>query len=492
MPDDLRRTAAGGVAWTASSQAARQAIQIVVTSILAWNLAPADFGLIGMAAVALALTAPLNEMGLSAALIQRKDLRPGHAVVAFWCQVGVASILGGALALAAPLVATFFHREDVIPLLRVLCLGLPLGAAAATPQALLQRQMRFGRMAGIETLAQGIAGALSVVMAFSGYGVWSLVAQSLTGSFLSAALFLGAARFNPFAVSGFPRTRDLRDLLAFGAPLIGYQVLNFVSRNIDDILIGRFLGAESLGYYTMAYRVMMYPLEKVTGVIGRVTFPAFSSIQEDPARLRRGYVKVAECIALTTFPLMTVMIIAAPAFTRVIFGPAWDPAAPLIAVLSLAGMAASVGSTTGNIFLARGRSDLMLRWEMVASVCYTIAIVAGLSRGLMGVAVAYTVTSLILWPISHAVANRLIDLRLADFYRTLVPPAALAAVIAAALLALQAVWGPSAATTASASFLAAVLSVTAIVVAAAAALGRPAAVAEALSLAREALRGARG
>ena len=134
----------------------------------------------------------------------------------------------------------------------------------------------------------------------------------------------------------------------------------------------------------------------------------------------------------------------------------------------------------------------MLRWEMVASVCYTIAIVAGLSRGLMGVAVAYTVTSLILWPISHAVANRLIDLRLADFYRTLVPPAALAAVIAAALLALQAVWGPSAATTASASFLAAALSVTAIIVAAAAALGRPAAVAEAWSLAREALRGARG
>jgi len=487
MSDDLRRTAAGGVAWTASSQAARQAIQIVVTSILAWNLAPGDFGLIGMAAVALALTAPLNEMGLSAALVQRKDLRPGHAVAAFWCQVLVAGLLGAALALAAPLVAGFFHRDEVVPLLRYLCLGLPLGAAASVPQALLQRRMQFARMAGIETASMGVAGATAVILAFSGYGVWSLVAQSLLGSALSAVLFIAAARFNPLG-KGLPS--DLKELFSFGAPLLGYQILNFISRNIDDILIGRFLGAEPLGYYTMAYRVMMYPLEKVTGVVGRVTFPAFSSLQEDTQRLQRGYLRVAQCIALVTFPLMTIMMIVAPTFARVVFGPQWDAAAPLIAVLSLAGMAASVGTTTGHIFLARGRSDLMLRWEIAASACYTAAIVAGLSRGLMGVAVAYTITSLVLWPISHLVANRLIDLRLGDFYRVLVPPAALAGVIGVALVALRVSWPAPIA--AEPAFLAAALSVAAVIVAAAAALGRPAAVTEALSLAKEAFRGARG
>lgn len=490
MSDDLRRTAAGGVAWTASSQAARQAIQIVVTSILAWNLAPGDFGLIGMAAVALAFTAPFNELGLSAALVQRKELRDAHAVAAFWCQVGCATALGASLALLAPLVAAFFHREDVVPLLRVLCLGLPLGAAASVPQALLQRQMRFARMAGIETVSQGIAGVAAIALAFSGYGVWSLVVQSLIGSFLAGVLFLGAARFNPLGLRGLRGGAHLRELFSFGAPLVGYQVLNFIIRNIDDILIGRFLGAESLGYYTMAYRVMMYPLEKVTGVVGKVTFPAFSSLQEDTARLQRGYLKVAQCIALVTFPLMTIMMIVAPAFTRVVFGPRWDAAAPLIVVMSLAGMAASVGSTTGHVFLARGRSDLMLRWAAAASVCYTIAIVAGLSKGLMGVTVAYTVTSLTLWPISHAVANRLIDLRLADFYRVLVPPAALAGVIGVALVALRAAWPVPIAQ--EPAFLAAALSVAAVIVVAAAALGRPAAVAEALSLAKEAFRGARG
>jgi len=487
----VRAAAAGGVLWTASSQGIRQLIQVAVTAVLTRYLLPDDFGLIGMAAVTLAAIAPINEMGMSAALVQRKDLTPGHAAAVFWCQVAAASLLAGLLAFAAPLIARFFHRDELVALVRVLCVNLPMGAAAAAPQALLLRDLRFGRLAWVETISLAAAGGIGCAMAASGWGVWSLAAQALAGSAVTALLVIPLARFNPLSAAARPRLAHVRDLAGFSAPLAGYQILNFVSRNVDDILIGRFLGAEALGYYSLAYRVMMYPLQKVSGVVGRVAFPVFSSIQDDLARIRSAYLKAVQFIALVTFPMMAAVMVAAPEFTRVLFGPSWAPVAALIMVLSPVGMAASIGTTVGTIFLARGRSDLMLKWEIAATTCYTAAIVGGLSRGLMGVAVSYTVMALILWPISHVLANRLIELPMREFFHSLAPSAALAAVLAAALMALKIAWGP-AGVASQAAFLTACVALGAGAFMTAAWIGRPAAAAEALALARETLGGMRG
>lgn len=488
MVKDLRRAATGGVMWTASAQTLRQGMQVVVTAVLAWHLAPEDFGLLGMVSVALALVAPLNEMGMGAALVQKKDLEPGHAATVFWSQLVVSSAVAGLLALAAPLVASFFLRAELTPLLRVMCLGVPVGAAAAAPQALLLRGFQFKRVAAAETIALGVAGGVAIGLAMAGWGVWCLVAQSLTGTCLTTLLFLRLSRFNPIARGAAPRRSHLKEFIGFGGPLTGYQFLNFLSRNIDDVLIGRFLGAGALGYYTMAYRIMMFPLQKVSDVVSRVSFPTFSALQGDLARMRRAYLKGSQFIALITFPMMAAMMIVAPAFIAVVFGPAWAPVAPLVVVLSLAGMTASVGTTVGSIFLARGRTDLMLKWGAIASSCFVIAIVIGLRWGIMGVTVSYTATAVVLWPFSQALANRLIDLKLSEFFRVLAPPAALAALIAAALLAVRLVWFPSA-LAAQALFLAACGLVGAAIVAAAAAIGRPAAIAEMLALARQSLAG---
>ena len=483
---DLRRAAAGGVIWTASSQLLRQAIQVGVTAVLARHLAPADFGLVGMAAVTLALVTPLNEMGLGAALVQRKDLTAAHASSVFWCQVGAATLVGILLAVAAPVIGAFFNREDLVPLLRLMCPNLPVGAAASAPQALLIREMRFGRVAGVETAALAGAGAIAAAMALAGLGVWSLVAQALAGTALTAALMSIACRFNPLSRSARPDLRHVRELASFSGPLTGYQVLNFVSRNADDVLIGRVLGAEALGYYTMAYRVMMYPLQKVSGIVGRVSFPAFALMQDDRARIRRSYLKAVQYIALLTFPMMAAAMVAAPELVDVLFGPGWAPVAPLIVVLSLAGISGSIGTTVGSLFLATGRSDLMLRWEIVASFCYVAAIALGLPWGLMGVAIAYTAMALILWPISHSLANRLIDLRTIDLFGALVAPAVLAAGLAASLAALKLIWGPVE-PAAQVMFLAACAAAGLTVLAAAAFSGRPAAAGEAMALAREAI-----
>ena len=487
-PADIRRTAAGGVLWTASSQALRQILQVAITAILARRLVPDDFGLIGMAAVTLAFVAPLNELGMGSALVQRRELTPGHASAVFWSQVGIATGAGLLLALIAPYIAFFFRRGDLAPLLRLMCFNLPIGAMAAAPQALLLRSLRFRTLAMVETISLAGAGIVGAGMALSGWGVWSLAGQALAGTLLTTALLLPLSGFNPLARGAAPRAAHIRELAGFSAPLTGYQLLNYASRNLDDILIGRMLGAGALGYYSMAYRVMMYPLQKVSGVVGRVSFPAFSSLQDDLPRVRRGYLKAVQYIALVTFPMMAAVMVAAPQLTHVLFGPGWAPVAPLILVLSLAGMSGSIGTTVGSIFLSKGRSDLMLKWEIAASLCYTVAIVTGLRWGLMGVAVCYTATSLILWPISHLIANRLIGLTLPDLFRALAGPALLAAAVAAPLLALRLVWAPVS-TFDQGLFLGAGVLVAVAAFATAAAIGRPAALTEALALGRETLLG---
>jgi PST family polysaccharide transporter len=323
-------------------------------------------------------------------------------------------------------------------------------------------------------------------MAVTGWGVWSLAAQALAGTVMTAVLLVPLSGLRPFAADSRPAWRHLRDLAAFSAPLTGYQLLNFASRHLDDILIGRFLGAGALGYYGMAYRVMMYPLQKVSGIVGRVSFPAFASMQDDLPRIRRGYLRTVRYIALVTFPMMAVLMVAAPEVTEVLFGPAWRPVAPLIAILSLAGMTGSIGTTVGSIFLARGRSDLMLKWEMVASSCFTAAIIFGLQWGLTGVAVCYTMMALILWAPSHMLANRLIELPMREFFRAIVPQALLAALPAAVVFVVRQLWMPAGAVPQAAFVVVcAVTGVAALIIAAI--VGKPASAAEALALTRETL-----
>ena len=488
--ENLGKVAAGGVVYTATSQALRQAIQLGVTAVLARHLLPEDFGLIGMAAVTLAFVAPLNEMGMGAALVQRKDLTPGHATAVFWAHIALATAAALLLSACAPLIAGFFKRDELTPLLRLMCWNLPIGAAASAPSALLARDMRFGQLAVCETISLTAAGLFGAVMAVTGWGVWSLAAQALAASVMTALLLVPLSGLRPLSAHSRPTWRHLKDLAAFSAPLTGYQFLNFASRNLDDILIGRFLGAGALGYYGMAYRVMMYPLQKVSGIVGRVSFPAFASMQDDLTRIRRGYLRTVRYIALVTFPMMAVVMVAAPEMTEVLFGPTWRPVAPLIAILSLAGMTGSIGTTVGSIFLARGRSDLMLKWEVVASSCFTAAIIFGLQWGLTGVAVCYTVTALILWPLSHMIANRLIELPMREFFLALAPQAILAALPAAVLLAVRQLWMPVDAASRIA-FLVVCAVTGATVLAIAAFVGKPAAAAEALALTRDTLAGLR-
>jgi PST family polysaccharide transporter len=470
-----------GIFWSGSAQLLRQLLQVGITALLARLLAPADFGLIGMVVVVTGFVALFGELGFGPALVQKRELTAAHLSTALTVTVVNGLVLMLLVVAAAPLVASFYDEARLVPLVGALALTFPFNGLGVVPLNLLQRRMEFGRVALIEVLSVVTAGTLAVILAFQGLGVWSLVgnilALSLTSSVL-AWLFIRCWPGLSFDRAAFD------DLLRFSAPVVGSTVLTYGARNLDNLLIGRFLGATALGYYGRAYRLMLYPVQNISWVLGRVLFPAFSELQHDRAKVRDQYLRTIRFISLVTFPLMAGMAVVAPELTRVVYGPRWERTIGLVRILSLVGALQSIGTTIGPVCLSQGRSDVLFRWNLLSVPVVCLALVLGLGWEIEGVAWAYGSASLALWYTSHAMTNRLINLRMSEFLGALVPPALGATVMAGVIQAMRLILSPSGRWT-DAHALALWVSLGAAVYGLTLALVRPAILREAIALARQ-------
>lgn len=424
-----------GIAWSAGSQVARQAVQFVITAILARLLTPADFGLVGMITVITGFLALFTELGFGSAVVQRKDLTDEHVSTAFWVNIWSALALMLVTMMLAPIIAAFYEDPSLTPLTLVLAFHFPLNAFGTMQWNLLHRELDFRRLAVIEIVSLVSAGTVAIGLALKGFGAWSLIAQSLTNAAVSSLLAWIMVPLPPLR-RGFHREK-FNELFQFGSHLVGYQVLNYFARNLDNLLIGKFLGADALGYYSLAYRLMLSPLFNVSRVLGRVLFPAFSQIQHDRAKVRDGYLRAVRFISLVTFPMMAGMFIVAPELIRVVYGSRWERAIFLVQVLAPVGALQSIGVTVGPICMSQGRSDVLFKWGLVSVPTICLAIIVGLRWDIEGVAVWYAGASLSLWYVSHTIANRLIGLRMRDFILALMPTALAATVMAVVLAAVR-------------------------------------------------------
>ena len=403
----LKATYVTGVKWSATSQFGRQGIQWVTIAILARLLVPEDFGLVGMTTVVIGFLALFKDLGTSAAVIQRQDLPEELLSSVFWINVFFGLVVMVLLYAASPLVAAFFQEPRVVPILQVLSTTFFISGLSILHQALLQREMAFNHLAKVELSATVVGAFTGIGAALAGWGVWSLVFQSLAVALVTTVLLWVFSAWRPKLIF---HVNELRSVAYYSLNLLGFSIFNYFSRNADYLLIGRFLGAEALGYYTLAYRIMLYPLQNVSAVLGRVMFPAFSRLQKQLERFRRSYLRVAVGIALVTFPLMMGLMALAAPFVLAILGERWESVIILLIILAPVGLVQSIGSTVGTIYQAMGRTDWMFRWGVGSSVLVIAAFVIGLRWGIIGVAAAYAIaTGLLAYP-SFAIPFRLIKL----------------------------------------------------------------------------------
>ena len=390
-PTTLRGRSIAGFRWLGAAHAARSAISAATVLALARLLSPSDFGLQEMALVVVGLGLVLAEAGLRPALIQRPELTPALASAAFWVALAAGAGLMLLTILAAPLAAVFYREPRVEAVLRALAPLFVVSAARAAPLAMLERRLAFRRLAVLElaaTVAGSVAGLSAAVM---GLGVWSLVVQTLAGSItLTTLVLLRGWAPEP----GFDRS--IRSLASYALNHTGARAVEYLSRNLHDVIVGRSLGASGLGHYSTAHRLVLFPALAVSRLVARILFPALARVQGDAARMGAAFVEVAAAVAALTVPAMLGLWALADEFVSVALGPRWAPVATLVRVLAPVAALQSVMVLADNILLAQGRVDLQARWNLAQSACLLGGVVVGLRWGLVGAAWGYAITILAL------------------------------------------------------------------------------------------------
>jgi PST family polysaccharide transporter len=410
----------------------QQVIALSATAVMARLLTPGDYGLVGMCAFFLGFAAIFRDFGMSSAVIQQKRVEEPLPSTAFWLNAALGMTTCAACVLGAPLIARFYHTPALSNIMRVLSVSFILSSLGSVPSSLLSRNMAFRKIAVTEILTALASAGVGISCAWSGLGVWSLVAANLTSAATEALTFFLQSRWHPkwrFDVA------QIRLIFGFSANLTGFQILNYFARNADNMLLGRYVGAAALGYYQYAYTLMLYPLEHVSGALGRVLFPAFSQVQDDNERFRSAYTRLCSVIAALTFPMTLGMLAVAGPLIDVVLSPKWHPAARLLMILAPVGLVQSIVTTVGNIYMAKGRTDSMFRVGLITSPLLVASFVVGLPWGTEGVAISYATCVYAVTPVALVVPFRLIDLSLWEFMKRLMPTLGYSLVMMLAVIA---------------------------------------------------------
>ncbi len=422
----LKSSVTTGVKWTSVSHFGRQGMQFVTTAVLAHMLSPADFGLVGMATVVIGFVALFKDLGTSAAIIRKQDISDSLLSSIFWLNIGFGFLAMVALYLLSPLIAFFFKEPRIEPLLEALSLSFFVSGFGILHQSLLERQLAFNKLAVLEITATLIGSVAGIATAFLGWGTWSLICQMLVITVVSTILLWFASSWKPaFAINW----SEVKGVSSYSMNLTGFNIFNYFARNIDNLLVGKFLGAQNLGYYSLAYRLMFYPLQAISGVISRVMFPLYSQIQDDNRRFRQIYLTIAGTIGFMTFPSMLVLLALTQPVIVAVFGSQWIPVVLLVKILIPVGMAQSIITTVGMIYQSKGRTDWMFRWGIFSGTVVTIGFVIGLKWGILGVAVSYLIASTLLIYPNLVIPFGLIDLKVRDLGKVLLRPLACSLIV---------------------------------------------------------------
>ena len=301
------------------------------------------------------------------------------------------------------------------------------------PTAILNRAMEFRKVAVAQTTGAVCATTCAIAIALAGGTVSALISGALVMSLVTTGMSWILA---PFRIRAVFHVADARRILSFGLHLTGSHVMNYFSRNVDNILVGRFLGSSPLGYYQMGYMLMTLPLQNFTTMVAQVTYPALSKFPDDHERFRTAYLRTSSLIAFVTFPLMVGLGVTAQPFVRVLLGPKWAPVADLLMVFGPLGALQSLNNIN-LIYNTQGRTDLLFRWQIFASISYVASFIVGVRWGIMGVAISYSIVWVLLMVPMFAIPFRLVGITMNAFFRSLWPavwPTLVMAAIAAGWL----------------------------------------------------------
>jgi O-antigen/teichoic acid export membrane protein len=285
MPHSLKSKTLHALSWSFFESAGVQGIRFIIGIILARLLFPEQFGLIGMLMIFMAVAQTLLDSGFGAALIQKNEVTQKDICSIFYFNILVGILIAGILGLVAPWIAAFYNQPILIPLTRAMSLVIIINSFGLIQSTILSKQIDFKTQTKVSLIAGIMSGIIGITLAATGFGVWSLVVQQISSAFFRT-VFLWF--LNPWRPALIFSLKSLQEMFSFGSRLLASGLLNQVFENIYLLAIGKLFSASDLGYFTRAKAFGDLPTHTLSGMVGRVTFPVFSTIQDDPVRLKRG------------------------------------------------------------------------------------------------------------------------------------------------------------------------------------------------------------
>lgn len=433
----LKQKAFDAVLWSGGDTVVRQGLQLLATMVLARLLSPAEFGVVAMLALFLAIAYVLMDGGLAAALIQRRDIDHVDESTVFWCNLGAGLVLTALLFAAAPLIADLYDAPILVPLTRVMSLGCLLGSFGAIHGTLLTRRLDFRTQAKAGAIAAALSGVVGIAVALRGLGVWALAAQALVmAAALSASLWL----LHPWRPAFTFSRRSLGKLFGFGGYHLASSLLEAGYSKAYTVVVGSLFGARELGLYANAETTRQVPASLLGGLVARVALPVFSAAAHDRPLLRRGIQLSIRGTMVATVPLLLGIAALSEPIVTVLFGARWIPAAPILQVLCLAGVLYPMHAINLHALMALGEARLMFRLELAKKAIGLALMLAGAWHGVLGVAWSQVVFSVVALAINAHYTKRWLGYGVLAQVREVLPIAAAAMVVALPMSFASSAW----------------------------------------------------
>ena len=395
-----------GILWSALERFSTQGIQFVIGLVLARLLSPSDYGMVGMLAIFIALSQTFVDGGFSLALIQKNNCTENDFSTVFYFNIIIGVVIYGILFISAPYIERFYDLPGLASLTKVLGLGIIISSFSLIHRTILTIVVDFKTQANISLIATLVGGTVSVLLAYNGFGVWSLVVQSLLIATINTVLLWFFSRWTPLILFS---KKSFKSLFSFGSKMLATSILNTFFKNIILVVIGKAFSVQELGYYSRAEQFQRFSSENISQIIQRVAFPIMSSVKSDSERLYRA---TRQYIGLSMFfvlPLMAGLMILSEPLIRLLLTEKWLPAVPLLRLLCFTGMLYPIHSININLIIVKGMSSLVFKLELIKRSLMIIAIILTLPYGIKAMIIGQIVISFISLFINTYYSGKLIN-----------------------------------------------------------------------------------
>lgn len=381
----LTRQTISGIKWTSVASIITTVVQLLQIVILAHYLNPTDFGLMSIVMVVIGFSQLFIDMGMSGSIIHEKRISHLQLSSLYWLNICSGITVFLMVFSLAPFIANFYKEFQLTPLIQLLSLTFIASSFGNQYEILFQKELKFNVLAKVRIVSTLLSFCVAVSCAVYGYGVYSLVYASLFSSVASSLLYvvLGIRTHKPSFIFQY---NEIKKMVSFGAYRLGGMILNYFNSQFDVILIGKLLGSESLGIYSIAKNLSMRPANVINPIVTKVTFPVMAQIQDDILKLKEIYLKTINYLSSINFPIYILIAILAEPITLILFGEKWSDSILILQILSIYRAIRSTTNPIGSLQLARGRTDLGFYWNLALFMFIPLTIFFGSNWELYGIA----------------------------------------------------------------------------------------------------------